>query len=170
MLEPQMRLFIMGTLLFSYLWYILGALAIAVVVLIIITSKLHKRLKIFLTGPSGENLEAMLKEYAKDIKRLKFKSEDLEKRLGEVADTASKASQKIGIVRYNPFRETGGNQSFSLAVLDNSDNGFVLSALFTSERSRVYIKNVKGGHSPQPLTEEEKEAVKEAQKIKTPKL
>lgn len=72
--------------------------------------------------------------------------------------------QKVGVVRFNPFKETGGDHSFSLALLDGKDTGVVLTCLHTRERTRVYMKVIQKGKSGHELSEEEKKALKEAQR------
>ncbi|MCX6722418.1 MAG: DUF4446 family protein [Candidatus Staskawiczbacteria bacterium] len=67
--------------------------------------------------------------------------------------------QKTGIVRFNPFNEMGGNQSFVIALLDDKNNGFVISSLFSKEGNRVYAKTVKAGKSDHMLSSEEVEAL-----------
>lgn len=74
--------------------------------------------------------------------------------------------QKVGIVRFNPFKELGGDQSFSIALLDGRDNGIVLTSLYTREGNRVYAKPVQNGTSSYHLSEEEKEAIKKAQEFR----
>jgi len=97
----------------------------------------------------------------------------LEKKVGELSETVKKLEkdnkfcfQKIGIVRYNPFSEIGGNQSFTIAMLDNQNNGFVISSLFIKEGNRVYAKAIKNGDSEHALSIEEKKAIEEALKEK----
>ncbi len=72
--------------------------------------------------------------------------------------------QKIGLVRFNPFKETGGDQSFSLAILDSKDCGIVLTGLHTRERTRVYVKEVKNGKGEFEFSDNERAALKKAQK------
>jgi len=72
--------------------------------------------------------------------------------------------QKVGIVRFNPFNETGGDHSFSIALLNGRDSGFVLTGLHTRERTRLYLKPIKKGGSEYDLSNEEKQAIKRAQK------
>ena len=72
--------------------------------------------------------------------------------------------QKIAIVRFNPFNETGGNQSFSLAILDGNDCGAVITSLFGRNDNRVYSKPITNGVSEFSLTDEEKLAIANAQK------
>lgn len=70
--------------------------------------------------------------------------------------------QKIGLVRFNPFNETGGDHSFSLALLDGNGNGFVMTGLHTRERTRLYIKPIRNLKSEYELSQEEQKAIKEA--------
>ena len=71
----------------------------------------------------------------------------------------SEAFQKIGVVRYNPFRELGGDQSFSIAFLNEKNNGFVLTSHFGRDMQRLYAKTVKEGKSEYTLSEEEQESL-----------
>ena len=72
--------------------------------------------------------------------------------------------QKVGLVRFNPFDETGGGQSFSLCLLNGDGDGFILTALHTRDRTRVYTKPVSAGVSKYELSKEEDKALVEAQK------
>lgn len=108
-----------------------------------------------------ENLKELTSEFLKlkeELKRISQRIEKLERE--NVFDI-----KKIGLVRFNPFKEIGGNQSFSLALLDGNDNGVVITSLYSREGNRVYGKPIKNGQSEYSLSEEEKEAIKQA-KIK----
>jgi len=70
--------------------------------------------------------------------------------------------QKVGIVRYNPFSNVGGNQSFSIALLDGDNNGVVVTSLFSRDGNRVYGKSIKKSNSEYSLSKEEKQAVEKA--------
>lgn len=72
--------------------------------------------------------------------------------------------QKVGVIRFNPFKEIGGDHSFSLALLDGKDTGVVITCLHTRERTRVYMKAIQKGKSGHELSDEEKKALKEAQR------
>jgi len=72
--------------------------------------------------------------------------------------------QKMGLVRFNPFKETGGDHSFSLVLLDAKDTGVVITGLHTRERTRVYLKSVKEGRPEFELSDEEKKALFRAQR------
>jgi hypothetical protein len=70
--------------------------------------------------------------------------------------------QRVGLVRYNPFEETGGNQSFALALLDAAGDGWVLSSLHARSGTRVYAKGITAGRSDAGLSDEETAAIKQA--------
>lgn len=72
--------------------------------------------------------------------------------------------QKIGITRFNPFKEVGGDHSFSLAILDRQDSGVIITSLHTRDRTRVYMKDIKKGKSHFELSDDERKALSEAQK------
>ena len=70
----------------------------------------------------------------------------------------------MGLVRYNPFEDSGGNMSFSMAMLNNNGDGAVITSLHSREGMRLYSKSIKGYLSDQTLTKEEKEAVEKARR------
>ena len=86
------------------------------------------------------------------------------KEVGKLEDDSKFHIQKVGVVRFNPFKEIGGDHSFSLAFLDAKDSGVAITCLHTRERTRVYMKVIKKGKSEYELSGEEKKALKEAQK------
>ena len=73
-----------------------------------------------------------------------------------------RAIQRVGLVRFNPFEDTGGNQSFALALTDVAGTGFIVSSLHSRTGTRVYAKAVSGGRSDGALSEEETEALRQA--------
>ena len=70
--------------------------------------------------------------------------------------------QKVGIYRYNAYKDTGSDLSFTLALLDEKNNGVVLNGIYSREMSNIYAKPVENGDSPYKITEEEGEAIKRA--------
>jgi hypothetical protein len=83
-------------------------------------------------------------------------------RLRELGSDARLAVQRVGIVRFNPFEDTGGNQSFVLALLDAEGNGVLLTSLHARQGTRVYLRTVVGGRCDVPLSAEETEALRQA--------
>src|SRR3989338_6484671 len=99
----------------------------------------------------------------------KEKNSDLEEQIKEaflkiknLDNISEKTIQKVGVVRFNPFNDLGGNQSFVIALLDNQNNGFVISSLFIKEGNRVYAKFINAGKSDHLLSKEEMEAISHA--------
>lgn len=91
----------------------------------------------------------------------------VEEALAELNRRTQKHVQKVGLVRFNPFAETGGDQSFALALLDSQDSGIVLLSLHGREGTRIYVKSVKQGKSKYQLSREEQQAIEEAKSQKT---
>jgi hypothetical protein len=89
---------------------------------------------------------------------------EIEKVVKEIKEDNIYHLQKVAIIRFNPFRELGGEHSFSLALLNANYSGFVITGLHTRERTRVYVKKIERGKSATELSEEEKEAIKKAEK------
>jgi len=90
------------------------------------------------------------------------KMKDIFVQLKSLENISEKTIQKTGIVRFNPFSDLGGNQSFVITLLDKNNNGFVISSLFIKEGSRVYAKAIKEGKSDHILSKEEQVAVEKA--------
>ncbi|MBL7036908.1 DUF4446 family protein [Candidatus Microgenomates bacterium] len=88
--------------------------------------------------------------------------ESLGKKHGMLVDNALDHVQSIGLVKYNPFSETGGDHSFSLALLDGKKNGIIITSLHTRESTRVYIKDVKNCKTSIELSTQESKALKKA--------
>ncbi len=87
---------------------------------------------------------------------------DLRNRLGGVEAQGQRAIQHVGVVRYNPFADTGSNQSFVLAILDAHGDGFVLSSMHSRQQTRVFLKAVAAGKAETALSEEEAQAIRRA--------
>ena len=88
--------------------------------------------------------------------------EDVAARTAILEAAQRRAFQRVGLVRYNPFEETGGNQSFALALLDAAGDGWVLSSLHARAGTRVYAKAIKAGRADAGLSAEETAAIDQA--------
>lgn len=107
-----------------------------------------------------ENFKEVL-AYFKDLEK------NFEKLSGELENLKKESQlsiQKIGLIRFNPFKEIGGDQSFSVALLDGNNSGIVITSLYAREGSRVYGKPIKKGLSRYLLSEEENQALEIAKK------
>ena len=122
----------------------------------------RKRIKLFFRGRKTKDLEEVIAEHLKQTKKSEQeikKLQDWNKKLQKIADISV---QKIGVVRFNPFKDTGGDQSFAIALLDNHDSGLVISSLYARGGTRIYTKPVEKGDSSYHLSEEEKDAIAKA--------
>jgi hypothetical protein len=112
-------------------------------------------------GGGSRSLEETVIEQAKNLKVLDKDIHELYNISNQINDLALKSLHKVGIVRFNPFKDIGGDQSFAIALLNGKNNGLVISSLYTKEGTRVFSKAIKMGKAEKhPLTEEEKEAIK----------
>lgn len=99
------------------------------------------------------------------IQQVQKLQEDLantKKELQKFQQEMKKAITKVGVIRFNPFREIGGDQSFSVALLDESNNGVVITSYYGRDVNRIYAKPIQKGSSEYQLANEETEAVKKA--------
>lgn len=90
------------------------------------------------------------------------KTKDLEKLYKKTEEDGLLHTQKVGLVRFNPFEEMGGDQSFTLALLNGKDDGIIITGLHTRERTRVYLREIRTGKSKYVLSKEEKRALQMA--------
>ncbi len=133
--------------------------------------KINKKNKIFFSGREGKDLEAVILEQNKALKEFDKDIQELFEISNRVHNLALKSLHRVGIVRFNPFKDIGGDQSFAIALLDGKNSGLVISSLHTREGTRVYAKPVVNGESQKyPLTEEEKQAIKIASPVKENKI
>jgi hypothetical protein len=122
-------------------------------------TKQHTKL---LTGAGGTNLEEILTQHLDELRQALETISSLDIRTTSIERTLQHALQWMGMIRYNPFRNTGGAQSFALAIVDGSGDGVVISSLHTRENTRVYAKSLHQWTSEHALTEEEQQAISRA--------
>ena len=152
-----------------------AALAIAVIVLIVVVvmlwrriAALDRRLAGLTRAGDGRNLESTPHATLDKVATLSTGVESLKSRATVIEAVQRKAVQRTGLVRYNPFEDTGGNQSFAVALLDANGDGVVVSSLHARQNTRVYAKAIAGGRSEAALSEEESEALRNAMAQGTP--
>lgn len=151
------------SMLLSGIAVLISLIMLTVTILIYVRqNRLLKRYRLLLNGNAGQDLEHLLLQQQETINRLEADVKELNRRVEELAQEAKSHVQKIGVVRFNPFPDTGSDLSFSIALLDGEDNGVVLSSLYGRSESRTYAKPLTGGVSTYQLTGEEKEAIERA--------
>ena len=155
--------------------YIIIAMAILLVVLLIVLIvdtvqiiSLKKRYKIFMSGKNARNLEKTLIERLDQVDGLLAANAANEKDIKRLFSNMKFTFQKVGLVKYDAFNEMGGKLSFSLALLNETDDGFVLNAVHSREGCYTYIKEIVGGNSIIVLAEEEQEALNMAKEANRP--
>ena len=122
-------------------------------------NSLNRMVRQLLTGPTGDDLEAMLRRCLDESKRSLQYSDELDERIKVISDTMRGCIQNVGIVRYDAYGDVSGAQSFSVALLDANHNGVVISGLLGRNDGRCYGKPVTAGNTEQTLSDEEASAL-----------
>ncbi|NLI61558.1 MAG: DUF4446 family protein [Clostridiales bacterium] len=149
---------------------LLGLFALALISLIIVcinfyrTSKIMKKYNKMMQGMDNKNLESMLLSHLARVDNLNSKVEDLDYSLNQISGELENCLQNAALVRYNPFNQMGGDQSFSAALLDKKGDGLVLTGLYSRESSSIFAKPIVNTQSKYPLSNEEKRAIELALK------
>ncbi len=140
---------------------ILAGLCLLMVVMVqsLQISRLRTRVDQLTGGVEGGDLEAILGQHLETVHQVGSDLDELTARTAILESSARHHFAKEGLVRFNPFPDTGGNQSFAMALLDESDDGFVLSSLHSRTGTRIYAKAVAMGKSDGSLSTEEQEAI-----------
>ena len=150
------------------LFLIIILLGIILLLLLYITnsmklSKLRKSYKQFMKKlGKGEQIDEILKKYIDTVEKVEENQEELENYYNKLDENMNTCMQKVGLVRYSAFKDTGSDLSFALAILDKYNDGIVLNGIYSREMSNIYAKPIKEGKSTYTLSEEEKEAIEKA--------
>lgn len=138
---------------------------VAIILLIVQISKvngLKKRLDSFLVGMDGSSLEQDIVRLVEDNKSLKITADRNRKDIRTLYKKMESAYQKMGLVKYDAFHQMGGQLSFSLALLDENNNGFIINSVHSTEGCYSYTKEIKNGACSISLGKEEAEALEMA--------
>ncbi len=138
------------------------ALVLAVVGLIRRARKLGRRLESITRGSDDQSLEAVLGTHLERVRQVTRDIDTVAARAAVIERDLVSSLGRVGLVRFNPFEDTGGNQSFALALLDGRGDGFIVSSLHARAGTRLYAKAVSAGTSETALSEEESEALRQA--------
>lgn len=118
-------------------------------------SKITKRFNIFSKGAKVSNLEDIIQEYTLDLVEIKKITADNSIKINDNANRISNLKGNVEVVRYNAFGEEGQDLSFSIAIVDDKQNGLVISSIYNRGVSSIYAKPLKLGKSEYKLSEEE---------------
>jgi cell division protein FtsL len=153
----------------DYEGYILIGMAVAIILLLILVivafvqiNKFKKKYNKFMLGKDGNSLENDIISLYDDNKYIKQNIEKNGNDIKSLFEKSQLALQKVGLVKYDAFKEMGGKLSFALAILDENDNGVLINSVHSSEGCYSYTKRIKNGDSQIALSNEEKEAVERA--------
>lgn len=148
---------------FMFLMIIIILLIVLYISNAIKLSKLRKSYKQFMKKlGNGKDIDIMLEKYMDTVNKVEEKNNELEAYCKKIDKDMGKCLQKIGIVRYSAFKDTGSDLSFALAILDEDNNGVVLNGIYSREMSNIYAKPIENGKSTNTLSEEEKQAINKA--------
>lgn len=138
-------------------------LLIGFIVMVTKFSKLNKKYKNFMQKlGNGKNLEEDLETYMYRVNKVEQQNAQIENQIKNIDNNVLKCIQKVGMVRYNAFENTGSNLSFALALLDKNNSGIVLNGIYSREMSNIYAKPVENGKSTYTFSEEETQAIQKA--------
>ncbi len=141
---------------------VLLILFILVIINIVQMKKLKKNYRIFMSGKDAKTLEDTLIQRLDQVDSLLESNEENDRNIKVLTKNMQCTYQKMGLIKYDAFHEMGGKLSFSLAMLDMRNNGFIINAMHTREGCYTYIKEIIDGNSVIVLSEEEQEALKRA--------
>lgn len=144
------------------LFALVGVLGVIALIQIIQLASLRRRYNAIWRGSNALDLEALLADQARRVDEATNRVRQLDSRCANLEEQSRRHVQHVGVVRFNAFADTGSDLSFAVALLDEEQNGVVISSLYGRDESRVYAKPVAAGQSTYFLTNEEKQALAKA--------
>ena len=157
----------LNRLLLDNLALVLGAMAVLILVLVAVVLVQSMRLgravgayREVVRGADGASLHDLLAGNASALERAQERMADMEATHGLIDARTQRSLQHIGMVRFNPFDDTGSDQSFAIALLDDRRDGVVISSLHGRANTRIFAKPVADGSSPHNLSDEEARAIR----------
>ena len=135
---------------------------ILLIVFIVQMAKLKKRYKIFMQGNDAKSLEDTLVYRLEQVDELIEANASNERNIDMIFKNMKDCFQKIGLVKYDAFNEMGGKLSFSLCLLNEKNNGFIINAMHSREGCYTYVKEIIDGNSIIQLADEEEQALQQA--------
>lgn len=143
--------------------FIIILLFIGFMVLLVNNIKMNNKYKKFMKKlGNGKNLEEDLEKFMNKVDKVEKQNTEIINFCRDLDENLSKCIQKVGIVRYSAFKDTGSDLSFAVALLDENNNGVVFNGIYSREMSNIYAKPVENGNSKYTLSNEEIEAIEKA--------
>ncbi|MBQ7515393.1 MAG: DUF4446 family protein [Schwartzia sp.] len=142
---------------------LLALLTLLVLYLLVSLSGLKSRYRQMMTGDqTGKDFEKMMLEHIAETRAVAEENARLKQDIVRIDLLLQRAVTRIGVVRFNAFKDTGSDLSYAVALLDSNNDGVVFSSIFGREDSRSYVKPIEDGKSTYTLTLEEQQALKSA--------
>ena len=142
---------------------ILLIIFVLMIIVLVNTMKMNRKYKNFMKKlGNGKNIEEDLENYMYRVERIEKQNAEIMNFCKSLDEDIAKCIQKVGIVRYSAFKDTGSDLSFAVALLDEKNNGVVFNGIYSREMSNIYAKPVENGKSKYTLSEEENEAINKA--------
>ena len=146
----------------SFVPYIILSMAVIIVLLFIMImilfksiGRLENKYRKLMRGTSGKNIEELIISHLDDIEKSNQKSEEALERCDEIRNNMRECVQKVAIMRYKAFEDVGSDLSFSIAILDENNDGIMLTGIYGRQESTTYAKPIDNGISRYDLSEEE---------------
>lgn len=141
------------------LFVITVILLILLIFLLVRYNQLNVSYQMFMKGKKAESLEEEIGALFNDISTLKSSTDKNRKDIKKIIENLSECYQRVGIVKYDAFKEMGGKLSFSVALLNDNETGFIINSIHSSEGCYVYTKEIVNGECAISLGDEEKKAL-----------
>ena len=139
-------------------------LALGTIILVVWNIRTEQRLKKFWEGSNASNLENYMTNLVEEVQVLESKLKNTESRVADLEKKMKQTLRGADLLRFNPFKDAGSNQSFALALMNEEDNGLILSSLYSRDRMSVFAKEIKNGTPVQEISEEESAVLVNARK------
>lgn len=150
----EFLLILLGSIIIIFVLYILNCIKL---------NKIKKQYKNFMDKiGEGTDIEGILEKHIDRINKTIVKNEELEKYCMKIDSDIKNCIQKVGIYRYNAYKDTGSDLSFAVTLLNEKNDGVVFNGIYSREMSNIYAKPIENGNSIYKLTEEETESLKRA--------
>lgn len=153
---------------YSYIFIGLAGFSLILLILVIIQmfelNKLKKKYKKFMGGKDVKSLEKQIEKIFEDNRYIQELSDSNNKEIRTINKEKEFCFNKVGIIKYDAFQQMGGMLSFSIALLNEKDNGFILNSVHSTEGCYTYVKEIKAGICDIDLSKEEKDALFQAMK------
>lgn len=162
-LENNMEFVLIGVAVVALILLIFWIITIVNLIQI---KKMKKKYEKFMSGSDAKTLEETIANHLDQIDGLISSNTKNEKNIDKLTNQIKYAFQKVGLVKYDAFQEMGGKLSFSLCLLNEKEDGFIINAMHSREGCYTYIKEIIAGNCVIILSEEEKEALEMAKAYK----